>query len=100
MKIITTPTSTSLKDLLIEAWYDLKIIEENRIKTNNSSDNYGVYIENIWASSIYIENLFTADSVNWKEIQATKDFSLNISELSKLNFISWTWAINVKILIV
>ena len=99
MKIIVTNASTSLKSLIETAWYDLKVVEKNRIKEDWSSNNFGVYIENIWANSIHIENFFSATVLGWKEIKTTADFSLDVAELSEVYLMSSTGTVNTKILL-
>lgn len=43
MKITVTATSTSLKDLITAAWYNLNEIEASRIKDKNSNNSFWVY---------------------------------------------------------
>lgn len=99
MKITVTATTTSLKSLIETAWYDFKIIEEWRIKDRDNNNNFWVYIKNTWASSIFIENFFSATIWNSIEIWSWTDFSLDVSELSKLNLIVASWTNEAKIII-
>jgi len=99
MKITATTTSTSILDLIESAWYDVWEIEKNRIKDKNNNNSYWVYIHNIWASSIFLENIFNSTTTGWEEIEADWTFSIDIYELSKLNLIVTTWTVDVKIII-
>jgi len=100
MKITVTDTSTDVLSLIKTAWYDLWEIEENRIKENDSSNNFWVYLYNpTWWSSVFIENIIDATTTDWVEIPAEWDFSLDVNELSKLNLIVATWTQEIKVLI-
>lgn len=90
MKITVTSTSTDVKSLIQTAWYDFSIIEANRIKDKSSNNSFWVYIKNIWASSIFLENFFNASLTTSIEIISWGDFSLDVYELSKLNLITAT----------
>ncbi len=99
MKITVTATSTSVKDLLTTAWYDLSKINKNKITESNFTNSYWVYIDNISVSSIFIENINTATVTTSKEIKTLTDFSIDVVSLSKLNLICTSGTVDVIIII-
>ena len=99
MLLTVTSTSTSIKDLIIAAWYDFTEIEDNRIKQSNSNNSFWVYIANIWINSIFLENIYNATIVDWFEIISEWDFSIDVYELSKLNLLIATWTQTIKLII-
>ena len=91
MLLTATATSTSLKDLIVTAWYDLWTIEAGRMKQKNSSNNYWIYLLNkTWGVSIFIDNLFTA-VVTWMPVLTWEWFPIDIEDISNFNVIVASW---------
>ena len=99
MKIVVTATSTSVLDLIKTAWYDIKQIEEFRIKDRNNNNGFWVYIKNTSLVSVFIENIYTATIWNSHEIVTLWDFALDVYELSKLNLIVASATQEIKLII-
>jgi len=99
MKITITATSTSVLDLIRTAWYDIKQIEDFRIKDRNNNNWFWVYIKNTSLVSVFLENIYTATIWNSLEIISLWDFALDVYELSKLNLMVASGTQEIKIII-